>query len=63
MTEREKVIYDFMIANDIELKEVLDVVVKSNGIVGAGLVTFGQGLEDYITSRIQASATPLEGWG
>ncbi len=53
MTEREKMIYDFMIEKDIQLNEVLDVVVESNGIVGVGLISFAQDTKKYIEDKIR----------
>jgi|TARA_R100001224_G_C3974677_1_gene133719 hypothetical protein len=38
-TKEEQKVYDFLLENsDIGIEEVLDVVIKSNGICGVGLI-------------------------
>jgi len=39
LNKREQKLYDFMRQNETGLDEVIDLVIKSNGIIGVGLVT------------------------
>ena len=48
LNDREKLIYDFMKDNNISIEEIIDVVVKSNRLVGVGLVS----LKDYVEQSI-----------
>jgi len=48
LNAREKLIYDFLKDNDISIVEIIDIVVKSNRLVGVGLVS----LEDYVVGAI-----------
>ena len=36
LNDREKLIYDFLKDNDISMVEIIDIVVKSNRLVGVG---------------------------
>ena len=49
LTDREKLILDFLKDNDVDISEVIDVIIKANGFVGVGLVT----LEEYIVKAIK----------
>jgi hypothetical protein len=49
LNDREKLIYDFLKDNDISIVEIIDIVVKSNRLVGVGLVS----LEEYIVKAIK----------
>ena len=49
LNDREKLIYDFLKDNDISIVEIIDIVVKSNRLVGVGLVS----LEDYVGGAIK----------
>ena len=49
LTDREKLILDFLKDNDVDMAEVIDVIIKANGFVGVGLVT----LEEYIVKAIK----------
>jgi hypothetical protein len=49
LNDREKLIYDFLKDNDISMVEIIDIVVKSNRLVGVGLVS----LEEYIVKAIK----------
>lgn len=40
-----KKVYDIFKENDLHLQKVLEVVVKSNGLVGVGIVSFKQGVD------------------
>ena len=43
---------NFMIDNEIDLYDVVDVVIENNGIIGVGLITFGDAMKDYVTGKI-----------
>ena len=49
LTDREKLILDFLKDNDVDISEVIDVIIKANGFIGVGLVT----LEEYIVKAIK----------
>jgi|TARA_R110000751_G_scaffold16793_2_gene52783 hypothetical protein len=53
LNDREKLIYDFLKDNDISIVEIIDIVVKSNRLVGVGLVS----LEDYVVGAIKKHHT------
>jgi|TARA_R100000988_G_scaffold97982_1_gene65763 hypothetical protein len=47
--DREKLIIDFMKDNKIDVDEVIDVIIKCNGIIGVGLVS----LQDHLVSAVK----------
>ena len=49
LTDREKLILDFLKDNNVDMSEVIDVIIKANGFVGVGLVT----LEEYVVKAIK----------
>ena len=49
LTDREKLILDFLKDNNVDIEEVIDVIIKANGFVGVGLVT----LEEYVVKAIK----------
>ena len=49
LTDREKIILDFMKDNKVDLSEVIAVIIKANGFVGVVLVT----LEEYVVKAIK----------
>ena len=49
LTDREKLLHSFMKDNDVSIIEIIDLVIKSNRLVGVGLVS----LEDYIVKAIK----------
>ena len=49
LTDKEQLIIDFLKDNDVDISEVIDVIIKSNGFVGVGLVT----LEEYVVKAIK----------
>ncbi len=50
-TENEQKAYDFLLESGVSLKEVIDVVIQSNGLVGVGLVSFKDEINDHINSH------------
>tara|TARA_R110000824_G_C14990156_1_gene655117 strand:+ start:204 stop:407 length:204 start_codon:yes stop_codon:yes gene_type:complete len=49
LNDREKLIYEFMKDNDISITEIIDIVIKTNRLIGVGLIT----LEDYVVEAIK----------
>ncbi len=49
LNDREKLLHSFMKDNDVSILEIIDLVIKSNRLVGVGLVS----LEDYISKGIK----------
>ena len=49
LTDREKLILDFLKDNNVDIEEVIDAIIKANGFVGVGLVT----LEEYVVKAIK----------
>lgn len=48
-TDQEKKLYDFLLKNtDISWEDMISVVIKSNGIIGVGLVTLEEDIIKYI---------------
>jgi len=46
----EQKAYDFLFESGVSLKDIIEVVIKSNGITGVGLI----GLKDDITKQIDS---------
>ena len=46
--EEYKKTYDLMLEHDMSLEKIIEVVVKSNGIVGVGVVSFKDGVNNTI---------------
>ena len=49
LTDREKLLHSFMKDNDVDIIEIIDLVIKSNRLVGVGLAS----LEEYIVKAIK----------
>ena len=49
LNDREKLIYEFMKDNDISITEIIDIVIKTNRLIGVGLIT----LEDIVVEAIK----------
>jgi hypothetical protein len=49
LNDREKLLHSFMEDNNVSILEIIDLVIKSNRLVGVGLVS----LEDYIAQGIK----------
>ncbi len=49
LTDREKLLHSFMKDNDVDIIEIIDLVIKSNRLVGVGLVS----LAEYIVKAIK----------
>ena len=49
LTDREKIIVNFLKDNNVNIEEVIDAVIKVNGFVGVGLIS----LEDYVVEAVK----------
>jgi len=49
LTDREKLILDFLKDNNVDIEEVIDAIIKANGFVGVGLVR----LQDIIIDAVK----------
>ena len=48
MTEQEQKVYDFMLDEQVDIATVIAVVIKSNRLVGVGLVSLEDRIKDII---------------
>jgi hypothetical protein len=46
-------IVKLLVDNDLNIYDVLDATIKENGIIGVGLITLADEIEEYIHSRIK----------
>jgi len=53
-TANEQKAYDFLLESGISLNEVIDVVIKSNGLIGVGLVSFKEELNSHIDNHYRS---------
>lgn len=51
MTKEE--IKDLVLNKELTITDVIDVVIELNGIIGVGLITLGDGLKEYVYSKIK----------
>jgi len=52
MKTKEEMIQE-MIDNGITLADFIDYIVKINGVIGVGLISFGDGVAEYIKNKIK----------
>ena len=45
-------IKELILERDLTIDIVLDVVIELNGIIGVGLITLGEGLQEYVFNKI-----------
>jgi hypothetical protein len=45
-------IKQLVLERELTLTDVIDVVIKLNGIIGVGLITLGEGLQEYVFDKI-----------
>lgn len=50
LTTNEQKAYDFLLESGVSLKDIIEVVIKSNGITGVGLIS----LKSDITKQIDS---------
>ena len=48
-----KEIIKWLVDNDIVIEDVIDAIIKENGIVGVGLISFADGMKEHIHSHIK----------
>lgn len=48
MTEQEQKVYDFMLDEQVDIATVIAVVIKSNRLIGVGLVSLEDRIKDII---------------
>jgi len=48
MTEQEQKVYDFMLDEQMDIDTVIAVVIKSNRLVGVGLISLEDRIKDII---------------
>jgi len=49
LTDREKLIVDFLKDNKLDVDEIIDTIIKVNGLVGVGLVS----LQDHLVYAVK----------
>ena len=49
LTDREKIILDFLKDNNVDIEEVIEAIIKANGFIGVGLVR----LEDILVDAVK----------
>tara|TARA_R110002020_G_scaffold206695_1_gene412009 strand:- start:481 stop:645 length:165 start_codon:yes stop_codon:yes gene_type:complete len=50
MTKQE--LTELIASEEIELSDVIDIVIELNGIIGVGLISFGEACQEYINGKI-----------
>jgi hypothetical protein len=54
MTDKKKVkIYEFMLDNDVSINEILDVIIESNNLIGVGIVSLQDQIEEHIGTYLR----------
>ena len=54
MTDKKKIkIYEFMLDNDVSIEEILDVIVESNSLIGVGIVSLQDQVEEHLKSHFK----------
>jgi hypothetical protein len=51
LTTNEQKAYDFLLDSGVTLNEILDIVIKSNGITGVGLISLKENINDHIDTH------------
>ena len=51
---------NFMTERNIELSDVVDVVIESNGLIGVGLITLADDLKAYVLKKAVLPGCPHE---
>lgn len=50
--EKEK-IKKLILEEGLTITDVIDAVIELNGIIGVGLITLGEGLQEYVFNKIE----------
>jgi hypothetical protein len=54
MTDKKKIkIYEFMLDNDVSINEILDVIIESNNLIGVGIVSLQDQVEEHLKSHFK----------
>ena len=52
--EKRKVkIYEFMADNNTSIEEILDVIIESNGLVGVGIISLQDQIDEHIGTYLK----------
>ena len=51
LTTNEQTAYDFLLETGVSLNEIINTVIKSNGLVGVGLISLKDGISQQIDSH------------
>lgn len=55
LSKRSEMIRKFMVDNKIDLTEVVDAVIESNGIVGVGLISLVDDVHAHVYDKIKGA--------
>ena len=53
MKKKNKKIIKWLVANDIVVEDVIDAIIKENGIIGVGLISLADAMKEHIHSHIK----------
>lgn len=54
MTDKKKIkIYEFMLDNDVSINEILDVIIESNNLIGVGIVSLQDQIDEHIGTYLR----------
>jgi len=48
MNKEETALYNFMLDHDISIETVLDVIIKSNTLVGVGIISLNDQIDEHL---------------
>lgn len=51
--KKEELLKSMVYDNEITLTDMIDFIIKENGIIGVGLITLGDNVSEYIKSKIK----------
>jgi hypothetical protein len=52
LNKKEQEVYDFFIESGASLNDMINVVIKSNGLVGVGLISLNNDITKYIKEKL-----------
>ena len=50
--EKEQAVIEFLTKKGVSLEDIIDVTIKSNRIIGVGLISLADRIRDYIEAKI-----------
>jgi hypothetical protein len=53
MNKEETALYNFMLDQDISIETVLDVIIKSNALVGVGIISLNDQVDEHLNLWIK----------